>query len=473
VAPQGLQRSVVAGFGGCNRAAESCGNLAEVESLEVAVTQQVDICGGQALQQTQQVFVGSGGRYAAGIDRFSHQAGQFALAAPAGDFLQQFEGGKAKRPARQPGAAVKARQLAPECQQDILGHVFQGSGVERGAHAQVASPHQGRQAGEPVRQQRAGLVVASQSRAYEDQVRRPFGGGGLLGFFGLQRRQYRRLRGGRCVCRAEGARVTPEGTFGVRRQRHGLLTPPEMPCWLQENPIPWSLPPGTQRRPALQQPCCHPHVLVADPGCGNRPETGNAAPDPVHLGPLVAFAAAETRPMPAKRPAKPAKSSPAQPKARAAAPAAGQDRLTQLEHLIELMVQKDVVEVELEDAGTRWRVRRKEPQAVTFAAPTAMAMPSLPTVVPTTGGGAAPAAAEAQGEVFKSPMLGTYYRAASPDAEPFAKVGDRVTADRTLCIIEAMKVMNEIKAEREFEILDILVKNGEPVEFGQPLFLIR
>jgi len=70
-------------------------------------------------------------------------------------------------------------------------------------------------------------------------------------------------------------------------------------------------------------------------------------------------------------------------------------------------------------------------------------------------------------------MLGTFYRGPSPDAEPFSKPGDRVTADRTLCIIEAMKVMNEIKAEREFEILDVLVKNGEPVEYGQPLFLIR
>jgi len=87
---------------------------------------------------------------------------------------------------------------------------------------------------------------------------------------------------------------------------------------------------------------------------------------------------------------------------------------------------------------------------------------------------AQPAApAEPQGEVFKSPMLGTYYQAASPDAEPFVKVGDRVTADTTLCIVEAMKVMNEIQAEREFEILEILVKNGEPVEFGQPMFLIR
>jgi acetyl-CoA carboxylase biotin carboxyl carrier protein len=159
---------------------------------------------------------------------------------------------------------------------------------------------------------------------------------------------------------------------------------------------------------------------------------------------------------------------------RGLASAGGGDRLNQLERLIELMVQKDVVEVELEEAGTRWRVRRKEPQAVTFAASAPMAMPAMP--MPSAGhpaGSGAPAAAEPQGEVFKSPMLGTFYRAASPEAEPFAKVGDRVAADRTLCIIEAMKVMNEIKAEREFEILDVLVKNGEPVEFGQPLFLIR
>ncbi|MBL8755630.1 MAG: acetyl-CoA carboxylase biotin carboxyl carrier protein [Planctomycetes bacterium] len=157
----------------------------------------------------------------------------------------------------------------------------------------------------------------------------------------------------------------------------------------------------------------------------------------------------------------------------------GNDRLAQLERLIELMVQKDVVEVELEEGTTRWRVRRTEPQTVTYAAAPAMAMPTMPAMPMQAHGHAAPAqaaggaAAEPQGEVFKSPMLGTFYRAASPEAEPFCKVGDRVNGDKTLCIIEAMKVMNEIKAEREFEILEILVKNGEPVEFGQPLFLIR
>ena len=100
------------------------------------------------------------------------------------------------------------------------------------------------------------------------------------------------------------------------------------------------------------------------------------------------------------------------------------DRMHQLERLIELMVSKDVVEVELEEAGTRWRVRRTEPQTVTYAAPAAGSMPQM-TMAPTAGhqapAAAATAAAEPQGEMFKSPMLGTFYRAASPEAEPFAK----------------------------------------------------
>jgi acetyl-CoA carboxylase biotin carboxyl carrier protein len=178
-----------------------------------------------------------------------------------------------------------------------------------------------------------------------------------------------------------------------------------------------------------------------------------------------------------KRNDKSAKPSSSPQKSKPAAANSGSDRLQQLERLIELMVQKDVVEVELEEGATRWRERRTEPQAVTFAAPTTMAMPSMPvSSMPMAHAPAAPAtqaASEPKGEVFKSPMLGTFYRAASPEAEAFCKVGDRVSGDKTLCIIEAMKVMNEIKAEREFEILEILVKNGEPVEFGQPLFLIR
>ncbi|MBK8100091.1 MAG: acetyl-CoA carboxylase biotin carboxyl carrier protein [Planctomycetes bacterium] len=156
--------------------------------------------------------------------------------------------------------------------------------------------------------------------------------------------------------------------------------------------------------------------------------------------------------------------------------AAAGDKVAQLQRLIEVMVEKDVVEVELEEAGTRWRVRRREPQAVAYATAAPLhAAPAMPLVAAPATAPAAPSAADRapQGEVYKSPMLGTFYRAASPDAEPFVKPGDRVSADSTLCIIEAMKVMNEIKAEHEFVIVEVLVKNGDPVEFGQPLFLIR
>ncbi len=76
-------------------------------------------------------------------------------------------------------------------------------------------------------------------------------------------------------------------------------------------------------------------------------------------------------------------------------------------------------------------------------------------------------------QVFNSPMVGTFYSAPSPEAEPFVRVGDRVDADTTICILEAMKVMNEIKSEVEAEIVEILAQNGEPVEFGQPLFVLR
>jgi acetyl-CoA carboxylase biotin carboxyl carrier protein len=77
------------------------------------------------------------------------------------------------------------------------------------------------------------------------------------------------------------------------------------------------------------------------------------------------------------------------------------------------------------------------------------------------------------GTPFTSPMVGTFYRASSPEAEPFTQVGASFGPDTTICIIEAMKVMNEIKAETSGRVVQILVQNGEPVEFGQPLFLIQ
>ncbi|SFV68017.1 Biotin carboxyl carrier protein of acetyl-CoA carboxylase [hydrothermal vent metagenome] len=85
----------------------------------------------------------------------------------------------------------------------------------------------------------------------------------------------------------------------------------------------------------------------------------------------------------------------------------------------------------------------------------------------------APTECKVEGDIIKSPMVGTFYRAPSPDAAPFVKEGDKVKKGDTLCIIEAMKIMNELEAEFDCEILEILVENGEPVEFDTPLFRVK
>jgi acetyl-CoA carboxylase biotin carboxyl carrier protein len=151
--------------------------------------------------------------------------------------------------------------------------------------------------------------------------------------------------------------------------------------------------------------------------------------------------------------------------------------LAELRRIVTLMRTNELVELELEDAGRRVRLVRAG----------AVPMTLVPGAVHHVAAAAAPAAAggpaaapvaekvarESRGTEITSPMVGTFYRAPSPDASPYSEVGDRVRKDTTVCIVEAMKVMNEIKAEVEGEILEILVQNGEPVEFGQPLFLVR
>src|SRR6185503_12135357 len=101
----------------------------------------------------------------------------------------------------------------------------------------------------------------------------------------------------------------------------------------------------------------------------------------------------------------------------------------------------------------------------------------VPAPVAAPSAGSAPAAGPSGPppgtEVFKSPIVGTFYRAASPDAEPFVSAGKEFDEGMVLCIIEAMKVMNEIRAEFRGQVLEVLAENGEPVEFGQPLFLIK
>jgi len=154
------------------------------------------------------------------------------------------------------------------------------------------------------------------------------------------------------------------------------------------------------------------------------------------------------------------------------------DPVAQIQRVIDVMVEAGAVEVELEDAGLKLRVRLKGdvsmpmmPYAAPAPAPVMGAAPAAPAAEGVAA--AAPAADDPRRKVFQSPMVGTFYRSSSPDSDPFASVGDRVGPDQTICILEAMKVMNEIKAEMSGEIVEVLVENGEPVEFGQPLFVIK
>ena len=144
-----------------------------------------------------------------------------------------------------------------------------------------------------------------------------------------------------------------------------------------------------------------------------------------------------------------------------------------IRRLVELMNEHDLSEIDLKQSDQRIRIRRGAEPIVTAgpisdAAPPA-AMPAAPA------GPAAPAPAKADDaniSLIRSQMVGTFYSAANPESPPFVKVGDTVGPDTTVCIIEAMKVFNEIAAECSGKIVACLVENGDPVEFNQPLFKV-
>jgi acetyl-CoA carboxylase biotin carboxyl carrier protein len=152
--------------------------------------------------------------------------------------------------------------------------------------------------------------------------------------------------------------------------------------------------------------------------------------------------------------------------------------LKDLQSLLDLMGRYDLEEIEVEDGQRRIRCKKAGAfvprEIVSFGAP---ASAPVPTAATAAGGSAAAAPAAptlpANQREVTSPMVGTFYRASSPEAEPFAKEGDSVTAEQTLCIIEAMKVMNEIPSGIAGVVREVLIKNGESVEFGQPLFRIE
>ncbi|MEM9253524.1 MAG: acetyl-CoA carboxylase biotin carboxyl carrier protein [Planctomycetota bacterium] len=153
--------------------------------------------------------------------------------------------------------------------------------------------------------------------------------------------------------------------------------------------------------------------------------------------------------------------------------------LKTLRQLIKLMVDNELTELDLEEGGEKIRLRRRDGSPVITAAPVAVApVPGVAPAVPTPASdGAAPAAPPADADEgldpLKSPMVGTCYLAPSPEADTFVNVGDRVSADTVVCLVEAMKVFNEIKAEMSGTIEKVLVDNGQAVEFDQPIFLVR
>ncbi len=148
--------------------------------------------------------------------------------------------------------------------------------------------------------------------------------------------------------------------------------------------------------------------------------------------------------------------------------------LRKLKKLIDLVQESGIGEIEITEGEEKVRICRQpagSPQVLMAAGP--MQMPMAP---PLAAAGSAPEAAkpeEPAGHTLKSPMVGTFYRAPSPGAQAFVEVGQSVAKGQTLCIIEAMKLLNEIESDVAGTIKAILVENGQPVEYGQPLFLIE
>ncbi|MDX1456146.1 MAG: acetyl-CoA carboxylase biotin carboxyl carrier protein [Marinobacter sp.] len=151
--------------------------------------------------------------------------------------------------------------------------------------------------------------------------------------------------------------------------------------------------------------------------------------------------------------------------------------IRKIKKLIELLEESDVEELEIHEGDDSVRIsRRREQVAGTavaqFAAPAPQPVAAAPTPAPAEPAEAAAAPAALNGHAVKSPMVGTFYRSPSPTAQAFVEVGQTVSAGDVICIVEAMKMMNQIEADKSGTVSEILVENGQPVEFDQPLIII-
>jgi len=148
--------------------------------------------------------------------------------------------------------------------------------------------------------------------------------------------------------------------------------------------------------------------------------------------------------------------------------------LRKLKKLIDLVEESGIAELEVTEGEEKVKiVKGGRAQETVYVQAPAMQHAAAVPAAPAPAAPAAPQAAPApEGHVVKSPMVGTFYRSASPGSKSFAEVGDTVKAGQTVCIIEAMKLMNEIETDKDGVIKAILIENGQPVEYGEPLFVI-
>jgi acetyl-CoA carboxylase biotin carboxyl carrier protein len=149
--------------------------------------------------------------------------------------------------------------------------------------------------------------------------------------------------------------------------------------------------------------------------------------------------------------------------------------LRKLKKLIDLVEESDIAEIEVTEGEEKVRIVKGGSgglEAAALPVPVPMAPPALPPASSAVAAPADQAPTTFEGHLVKSPMVGTFYRSASPGAKAFVEVGDTVKTGQAICIIEAMKLMNEIEADKDGVIKAILVENGQPVEYGEPLMMI-
>jgi len=148
--------------------------------------------------------------------------------------------------------------------------------------------------------------------------------------------------------------------------------------------------------------------------------------------------------------------------------------LRKLKTLIDLVSDSNVSELEITEAEGKVRIVKGGTAVYQQAMPMTMAAPQAVAAAPVAAAAPAPAVVvEAAGHTVKSPMVGTFYRSSSPGAKAFVEVGSQVKEGETICIIEAMKILNEIEADKGGTVTQILCENGQAVEYGQPLFIIE